>query len=48
MLTTTQHDHQLRMAVSPREQQLLERFDGGQLLTDLQALHHVSITVGIA
>ena len=45
------HDHNLfldenRLAVSPQEQRLLERFDGGQLLVDLQDLYRVNITVG--
>ena len=40
-----QPNNQLRFAVSPREQWLLGRFDGGRLLADLQFLHNVSITV---
>jgi hypothetical protein len=40
-----QPNDQLRLAVSPREQWLLERFDNGRLLADLQVLHNVSITV---
>jgi hypothetical protein len=40
-----QPDDQLRLAVSPREQWLLERTDSGRVLVDLQKLHNVSTTV---
>jgi hypothetical protein len=42
---SAQPKEQMRLAVSPRELWLLDQFDSGRLLTTLQALHNVSITV---
>jgi hypothetical protein len=38
-------DESVRLAVSPREALLLERFHYGKLLADLQTLYSVTITV---